>query len=194
MLLPRPRPRSAAAGFTLAEVAVTIAIVAISLTLSMQVLNGASLTAAHTRQQRVARELGLFTMGQIESGMYWDEIGRGFTGSYADLDQPEFYFEVVLGDEGFLDDNIYDRDKPFDNFAYQREREYDDEDFDEDAAQPFEKVKVRVTHPRLGGFTNTIDLERWVPWAQVYGPEEGEETAAPSETPSETPSGGEVDD
>lgn len=182
-------PASSRSGFTLAEVAVTIAIVAISLTLSMQILNGATITAANTRNQKIARELGLYTLGQIESGLYWEDVENGFGGTYADLDRPEYSFEVVLGDDAFMDEvDSYDPDRPFDNWAYQREREMDSDDYDEEAAQPFEKVKIRVTYPPLREFPNTVDLERWIPWEQVYGPEAAEDGDLP---PGDATGGGE---
>ena len=79
-------------GFTLAEVAVTIAIVGIALTLAMQTLNGATLRAAHTRNMKTARELGLYTLGQIEAGLYWEDIEAGLGASYSELDFPDFYY------------------------------------------------------------------------------------------------------
>jgi len=171
-----PAPR---AGFTLAEVAVTIAIVAISVTTALRVLNGSKLTAAHVRNQRIARELGLYTLGQINSGLYWDEIERGgLSGSYADLGHEDFYFEVVVGDEALP--NTEERDPEltaFDSWAYDRELQYEDEDYDEEAAQPYEMVKLRVIFPQLRDFPNSIDMERWMRWEQVYGEEEEAETS-----------------
>ena len=57
-------------GFTLAEIAVTIVIVGIGLVLVLQGLNHSKMTAAHTRNMKLARELGHLTMGQVEAGIY----------------------------------------------------------------------------------------------------------------------------
>ena len=58
MLLPKRRSDSRA-GFTLAEAAVTIALVAVTLTILLQSLEGSKMMAAHTRDQKIARELAL---------------------------------------------------------------------------------------------------------------------------------------
>ncbi|MCZ6597416.1 MAG: hypothetical protein O7B99_07255 [Planctomycetota bacterium] len=176
------RRRSGREGFTLAEAAVTIAIVAITLTTVMQVLQGTKLTAAHTYNIKVARELALLTLGDIQQGLWWDDIETLRTGSYADQDYPDFYFEIALGDEAFLEyeetDDPYAR---FDNWAYKRQQErdqefYDDEESEEgEVTEPYEEVRIRVTFPKLRQFSNEVILERWVRWEQVYGEEEEEE-------------------
>ena len=49
----------------------------------------------------------------------------------------------------------------------------------------YEKVRIRVEFPKLAEYENEIVLERWIPWEQVYGPdeeaaaEEGAEGALP---------------
>ena len=179
MQLPRPQGSRIRRAFTLVEVAVTIVIVGIGLTMVMQALNTAKLRAAQTRNYKLARNLALLTLGEIESGLYRDDIRERIIGSYAELDQPDFSFEAVLGDEQFRDRPQDSRDTGFhDRF---RQREYDDyersrdEDEEEATTKPFEKVKVRVTFPALADFSNELVLERWMPWEQVYGPPEDEE-------------------
>lgn len=171
-----PMARRLATGFTLVEVAVTVLIVGISLTLALQTLNGATLRAGHTRNMKTARELGLYTLGQIESGLTWDYIDDGLAGSYSELDYPNFYYEVALGDESFIDAETDDRQRPFDNRAYQRELERQRDDYDEEAEeaakQPYEKVRIKVTFPTFREYENHLTLERWIPWEQVYGPDE----------------------
>ena len=49
-----------------------------------------------------------------------------------------------------------------------------DDDEEEDAEEPYEKIRVRVTFPILSEYSNQLELERWIPWDQVYGEEEDE--------------------
>ncbi len=61
-------------GFTLAEAVITIALVGLTLSSTLQILHGSKFTAAHTRDSKIARDLALKTLGQIESGFWWDDI------------------------------------------------------------------------------------------------------------------------
>ena len=54
---------------------------------------------------------------------------------------------------------------------------------DEDAAEPYERVSIRVTFPKLGEQKNEITLERWIPWEQVYGEDPEEQGAEGGEDP-----------
>jgi len=188
------RPGFKQAGFTLAEVAVTIVIIGIGLVLVLQGLNGAKLTAAQTRNHKLARELALLTLGEVESGIYWDDIESGMTGSYEDY--PDFYYELVLGEDQFLDQEYDDPNDPnvrFDNWAYReelrREQEgYDEnEDDEEEEAEEFEKIKIRVTYPKISDRDNKYTLEKWVPWAQVYGEDEEDTELSEDELPGANP-------
>jgi len=183
-------------GFTLAEIAVTIVIVGIGLVLVLQGLNGAKLTAAQTRNHKLARDLALLTLGEVESGIYWDDIESGMTGSYEDY--PDFFYEVVLGEDQFLDQEYDDPNDPnqrFDNWAYKeelrREREgYDEnDDLDEEDQEPeeFEKIKVRVTFPKISDRDNDYTIEKWVPWEQVYGEDEEDSEFTEDELPEGNP-------
>lgn len=171
------RPR---AGFTLAEVAVTIAIVALALTLVVQSLNRATLTAAHTRNYRLARELALYTLGQLESrsGPFEEDLEEYMEGSYADEGEPNFRWELLLGDETFYE-VPEDGSESFDYWAWRDELEADqngtDEEDEEDQEQPFEKVHIRVLFPQIQEFASELILERWVPWDQIYTDEEQDE-------------------
>lgn len=165
----RPRAR----GFTLAEVAVSIVIVGMGLIWILEGMNIAKLTAAHTRNYKLSRELALVTLGQIESGEYQEDIARGLSGNYAEEGYPDFAYEVIVGDEGFrerADDGTFDSWQPRDSSTTSAE----DEEDKQDEEQPFEKVKIKVVFPKLKEFTNELILERWMPWKQVYG--ESEET------------------
>lgn len=180
--LPSPRGVRRARGFTLVEVAVTIVILGVGLTMTLQALNTAKLRAAQTRNYKLARDLALYTLGEIESGLYRDELRDRFQGTYAEQDQPDFSFEVVLGDQQ-LRDRPDARTQGFhDRFA---QRQYDEErdpartKEEEQAAKPFEKVKIRVVFPALSDFSNELILERWMPWDQVYGPPAEETEASP---------------
>jgi hypothetical protein len=179
--------RASRAGFTIAEAAVTIAIVALVLTTILQSLEGAKISALHTMLQKTARELGLEMLGEIEAGRWQDEIDSGASGSFANRDESEFSWELALGDDAFPDrpDESYDDQyRPFDNFRAREEwrdqnsdnSEVGGENADEEEeAQPFEKVKLRIRFPQVRELSNEIILERWVRWAQVYGEEEEEE-------------------
>lgn len=172
-------------GFTLAEVAVAIVIVGMGLVWILEGLNGAKLTAAHTRNLKLARDLASMTLGQVESGMFQEDISRGLSGTYADEGYPEFAFELILGDEGFgekEDGGAFDSWKPRTREQIEKEeedREKTDEEREEEK-EPFEKLKIRVTFPKIREFMNEFVLERWVPWDQVYGASE-EDAAATAE-------------
>ena len=198
--LPRPGRLSTAkskaqraAGFTLAEAAITIAIVGLTLSATMQALQSAQITAGHNRNAKIARELGMTTLSEIATGRWWDEISSERNGSYAEQDYPEFSYELVVGDESFpdRDERGYDDDR-HDSFLYREQlAEESEEDSDEETAQAFEKVQVRVTFPRMTErLENQITLERWIRWAQVYGPEEEEEGSSTLGNPGGGPGGG----
>jgi prepilin-type N-terminal cleavage/methylation domain-containing protein len=181
---PQLQPRRRSPGFTLAEVAVTIVIVGIGMLLVLQGLNTAKMTAAHTRNYKLARELSLLTLGQVASGLYQEDIENGLQGSYAEEGYPQFTFEVIVGDQTFLTTN---EDGSFDTWKHEEElqaREDAESEEDEkdprDREEPFEKVKIRVTFTpkiRVGDqeLGNELVLEEWIPWKQVYGEKEEEE-------------------
>jgi type II secretory pathway pseudopilin PulG len=164
-------PGRARSAFTLAEVAVTVVIVGLGLTMVLQGLNASQLTAQQTRNTRLARELGLETLGQIESGLFWDDIVSGASGAYED--HPEFEWELALGDDTFPGQ---DEDESYDTWSQRRrlreERSDYDKDEDEETHEEYEKVRVRVTFPKIQQLKNELSLERWMPWEQVYGPDE----------------------
>lgn len=179
-MTPRPATRS---GFTLAEVAVTLLIVSMGLVLVMQGLTASKFSAAMTHYRKVSRELGGLTLGQLEAGLFQEELEGGrsggdvLAGNYAEEGYEEISYELVLGEEQFSEETEdYDRNGAFhDTWAYERdrERERDDEDDDEEneVTEPFEKARIRVTFPKLGEFDNTLVIERWIPWELVYGSE-----------------------
>lgn len=175
-----PAQRPGAAGFTLVEVAVTLVIVGVGLTLCLQSLQSAKLQAAHTRNLKLARELGVMTLGQIEAGLFQEEITDGYTESYAGEGYPDFFFEVLTGEEQFEELEESEPGSYFDAFAARRQRAFEsgEDDEDEDVEQPFEKVRLRVTFPRFGQYKNTLILESWMPWEQVHGADEDEVTPA----------------
>ena len=95
--------RSTRSGFTLAEVAVTIAVVGLALVWMLQALNVAKLTAAQTRNYKLARELAMQTLGQLESGLFEEDlIDERIDGTSAEEGYPEFAYELVIGDENFM--------------------------------------------------------------------------------------------
>jgi hypothetical protein len=119
------------------------------------------------------------TLGQIESGLHREEIQSGYTASYAQEGYNDFYFEIRLGEETFEDaGSQYSSDDYYDSFEARRQRRYEeardaDED-EEDIPEPFEKVKLRVSFPRVHQYKNYLDLESWFDWEQVYGEDESE--------------------
>lgn len=182
-------------GFTLAEVAVTLVIVGIGLTLVLQGLNTSKLVARQTHNRKVARELALLTLGELEAGLYWEDLDSGddtLAGTYAEQGYEEWRYEVVLGDEPFartgdeLDDESWDAyhdswDAERDRQARLEDRDEDEEE-DEENVEPFEKVRIQVVYPKLGDFPNELVLERWLEWDLVYGtPEDAEGTEGATE-------------
>ena len=165
-------PRSRTAGFTLAEVAVTIVIVGLGLVVLLQGLNTAKMTAAHTRNMKLASEFARETLGQVASGLFLEELEPGdyLDGTYADEGYPDFTWEILTGDEAFGDPED-DRER-FDSFAWDNE---DEDEEDEEVEQAYEKVSVRVLFPTITEFSNEYVLMQWIPWDQVYGSDEDEE-------------------
>lgn len=164
--------RERAQGFTLAEVAVTIVIVGTMLIYLLQGLNGTKLLAASTRNMKLSRELALTKMGQIGSGLYQEDIDKGLTGTFADEGYPDFSYEVVVGDDTFTDQSDARSDR-FDSWNPPNRKEKttdpNDPNSEEVVEKPFEKVKIRVTSPKIQEFSNQLTLEQWYPWVQVYG-------------------------
>ncbi len=179
----------ARSGFTLAEVAVTIVIVGISLVLVLQGLNTSKITAAHTRNQKLSRDLGLFTLGQIESGLLRDDLETGMAGNYAEEGYPDFNWEIAVGDDALRETNPTGK---FDSWTPTAAEEEAKRDEDEDAEEAYEKIRVRVTSPPIREFTNEMTLERWIPWKQVYGEAEGENASRNARASKGESVGGEV--
>lgn len=196
---PPLRPATTArAGFTLAEAAVTIAIVAVVLTVMLQGLEGAKFSAAHNRARKTAFELGSEMMGMISAGLWQEEIESGLTGSFAEQDEPDFYWELALGEDALAEATDDDgTERPFDNYAARRDWEDsqdDDDEEDEESTEPFEKVKLRVSYPKFSDYPQELVLERWIRWEQVYGLSEedllAEEQAGEAGTGAGAPAGG----
>ncbi|MBL8857381.1 MAG: prepilin-type N-terminal cleavage/methylation domain-containing protein [Planctomycetes bacterium] len=169
--------QQARGGFTLAEVAVTIVIVGIGLVLVLQGLNNAKTTAAHTRNSKLARELALYTLGQVESGLYQDDIKLGLQGNYSDQGYAAFVYDVVVGDEAFVES---DPNGGFDSWKPRTQKELDlqKQKEEEDLPEPYEKVKIRITFPKYAEYPNELVLERWIPWKQVYGDTEADSSSS----------------
>jgi prepilin-type N-terminal cleavage/methylation domain-containing protein len=182
----------ARAGFTLVEVAVTIVIVGITLVASLQVLQGAKLTAAQTRNEKLARELALYTLGRVEAGLYWEEVSDlRIDGTYTDEGHSEFTFEVVMGDEVFRERDTFGN-VAFDNWR-RRDEDKQANETDEEAAeeeQAYEKVQIKVVFPKLAEFKNELVLEKWMDWRRVHPEEEalqaGKSTDGKAENPTDT--------
>lgn len=178
------------AGFTLAEVAVTLVIVGIGLVAVLQGLHTAKLSAAYTHYRKVARDLALVTLGELESGLYWEELdGEGeelLTGTYAEQGWEDWHYEIALGDQEFREDYDEQNGAYHDSWLAEEERQRrledrEDEEDEESVVEPFEKVRIKVTFPKLGERPDSIELERWIPWEQVYGAPEGSSAAQPGE-------------
>jgi len=177
------------AGFTLVEMAVTLVIVSIGLVMVLEGLMKAKVSAAETHYRKVARELALLTLGQVEAGLFWEELdgdGGTLTGNYAEEGYEDFNYELAFGEEDFRSTSERDeRDSAYhDSWRYAREREERAREHDKDeekTKEPFEKVRIRIGYPQLTDRESALVLERWMPWEQVYGSEEG--AAAPKESP-----------
>jgi prepilin-type N-terminal cleavage/methylation domain-containing protein len=168
------------AGFTLVEMAVTLVIVSMGLVLVLEGLMRAKVSAAETHYRKVARDLALLTLGQVEAGLFWEELDRDggtLTGTYAEEGHEDFSYELVFGEEDFADTSQYDRSQSgyHDSWRHEREREERDrpkDDDEEETEEPFEKVRIRVIYPQLTDRESALVLERWMPWDLVYGSEE----------------------
>ncbi len=153
------------AAFTLAEVAVTIAVVGLALVWMLQALNVAKVTAAQTRNFKLSRELALLTLGQLESGLFEEDLeDERLEGTYAEEGYPDFFYEVVIGDANFQPPP---ESESFDNWLEER-RQAESDDEDEEAEQPYEKVQIKVVFPKIGELKNELVIERWLPWEQVH--------------------------
>jgi prepilin-type N-terminal cleavage/methylation domain-containing protein len=172
----RPPARRDRRGFTLAEVAVTLAVVGLALVWMLQALNSAKVTAAQTRNLKLARELALLTLGQLESGQYREEIDdEEIQGTYAEVGYPDFSFEAVIGEANLPPPP---NDQAYDNWLEERRRAQDKADEEEqEVEQAYERVQVRVTFPQMLELPNELVIERWLPWSLVH-PSEEEETQA----------------
>ena len=169
------RANSPRAGFTLAEVMVTLVIVGIGLTLVLQGLNTAKLTAAQTRNLKLARDLAVLTLGQVEAGLFQEEEGERMFGSYAEEGYEDFSFEVVFGDDTLTDVEQALDEGAFDTWDHRRSLEEEEEtEEDEEAVEPYETVRIRVTFPAIRDYKNDLVLERWMDWERVYGVDEEE--------------------
>lgn len=162
--------RGARAGFTLAEVAVTIAVVGLALVWMLQALNAAKVTAAQTRNLKLARELALLTLGQVESGLFEEDLDdETLAGTYAEEGYSDFAYEVVIGDANFQPPPD---SEAFDNWLDERQRALAQDDGEDEAEQPYEKVQVKVIFPPIGELENELIMERWLPWEQLHPSEE----------------------
>jgi prepilin-type N-terminal cleavage/methylation domain-containing protein len=177
----RTRARPSRAGFTLVEMAVTLVIVSIGLVMVLDGLMRAKVSAAETHYRKVARELALLTLGQVEAGLFWEELdgdGGTLTGTYAEENYEDFHYELVFGEDDFSSDDQRESDSGYhDSWRAQRERDErarkQDKDAEEETKKPFEKVRIRVSYPQLTDRESALVLERWIPWEQVYGSDEG---------------------
>ncbi len=164
-------PARSQPGFTLVEVAVTIVIVGMTLVAALQVLQGAKLTAAQTRNEKIAREMAINTLGRIESGLYWEDVADlRIDGTYAEEGHPEFTFEVVMGDETFRERDALGN-PTFDNWRQRtadKKAKADDSTPAADDEQPYEKVQIKVLFPKLAEFKNEVVLEKWMDWRRVH--------------------------
>ncbi len=161
------------AGFTLAEVAVTIAVVGLALVWMLQALHAVKMTALHTRNIKLSKELALLTLGQIESGLFAEEIeDERLEGNYAEEGYPDFTFEVVVGDDSFRPDA---ESEAFDNWATERDQEDAKLDpSEEPAEEPYERVQIKVSFPKFEEYKNEVVFERWFEWALIHPKSEQE--------------------
>ena len=163
-----PPPFTRNQGFTLAEIMVVVLIVGATLVTSVLSLTNSMGQAAHTRDIKIARELGLLKLGQFSSALYSEDIEDHMAGDFSEQDYEQFQWEVVLGDEAF-DEAEEDGKGNFNNWDTS-----DQDDEDEPTEKPYQEVRVKVTFPGPKESHNEIILEKRVTWSFLYG--EGEET------------------
>lgn len=171
--------RSPRGGFTLAEVMVALVLVGGYLVYALMGLNVSKMTAAHTHNLKLARELGLYTLGQLEAGLFWEDMDDTIgPHSYAELDPAyaDFEYTIYVGQENF-ELATEDPEQRFDSLGYADDE--DDDDDEEEEKRPYVEVMIRVTFPKLVEFPNQLILERWIPWEQVHGEGELTELEAP---------------
>lgn len=169
-----------------------IVIVGMGLIWILEGLNLAKLTAAHTCNYKRARDLALVTLGQVESGQFQEDISRGLVGNYAEEGFPEFSYEVIVGDETFREKNA---DGSFDSWELRgkakEEADKKKKEGEDAPEEPFEKVKIKITFPKIREFPSELVLERWMPWKQVYGEDEEDKSKDGTSTnPSATGNAG----
>lgn len=187
-------------GFTLAEVMVTLLIAAVALLMVVQGLAQANRDSANTYYRKVAMDLALVTLGEVESGLFWEQMTEDVNArlgpfSYAEHDEEfaDWTYVIEIGEDEFTDeyddplleyDSFTERDRREEEAEAElrRERDSDEDESLEDAEEPYQKVRITVTYPRLGeDVENEIEIERWIPWDQVYGTSEDEEEGAEGE-------------
>jgi type II secretory pathway pseudopilin PulG len=168
-------------GFTLAELAVTIVIVGLALVLLLQGLSNAKLTSAQTRNFKLARELAILSVSRVQAGLFDEELESHMEGTYSEEGYPDFLWELTLGDEEFREEDDGDG-RSFDSWAHQDELDLEAEtdDDDEEVEEPYERVRVKVTFPKILEYSDELVLERWVPWLDVHPSEEEDEAAEES--------------
>jgi len=159
----------ARAAFTLVEVAVAILIVGIALTMVLQSLNMSKVRAKQTQNLKAARQIGAQLMAEVSVGKYREKMDSYYTNTYEE--DPDFSYEIMLGETAFPQDDQIEDGSRFDNW-YTDDRLEEDEEEEEEAVEPYEKVRVRVSFPQLMDYSSQLELERWIPWDQVYGEEE----------------------
>ena len=163
-------------GFTLAELAVTIVIVGMALVLLLQGLTNAKLTAAHTRNYKLARELAILNISRVQAGLFDEELEDHMEGSFSEDGYPDFSWELVMGDGEFREEVDSDS-RTFDSWARQDELDEDNADDDEEEAeQPYERLRIKVIFPKILEYPDELVLERWVPWLDVHPAEEDDTT------------------
>jgi len=153
-------------GFTLIEVVITLFFVSILLMVSVQGLTNSMAQAGHTRNLKIAREMALFTLGQLESGLYTEDIEDHMQGDYADQDYAAFTWELVLGDEDF-----YDPEEIL-NGAFDSWNPDNTEDDESKSTEPWVVARVKVSFPPTSDRPAEVILERWITREFVYGEEE----------------------
>jgi hypothetical protein len=140
---------------------------------------------------RLARELALLTLGQIESGLFEEDLeNERIDGNYSEEGHPDFFFEAVIGDENFRPDE--NDQQAFDNWRHEqalKERELSNKqkEEEEEAEQPYEKVQIKVTFPEIQELESEYVLEKWVPWAVIHPPDENDKDAAGDATGDAAP-------
>ena len=141
------------------------------------------MTAAHTRNLKLSRELALLTLGRIESGLYQEEHRRrDHRGQLRRGGLPGLHLRGR--DRRREPARARSTTARSSTTGQSREDEQaEDEDEEERRAALREGPDPRHRSPRSSELKNELVLEHWIPWDQVYGDRRADDDDGGAEEP-----------